>query len=158
MLANPIFRTYFLDWIAQKRKRRFVIGIVLQTPDQLDGIDPTKALSKRVRQLMPTWIVLPNSKAELSAYKDWGFTDREKLFIKGRLPQTERMKHPILLKKKDTGESVFLETNNKVLGELDQVFKSGDLAVRAAREAFRTDGVDPLKHYLIAAEQRRISA
>lgn len=152
MLANPLFREFFLDWIAQKRKRRFVIGIVLQTPDQLDSISPD--LSARVRQLMPTWIVLPNPNAELAKYKDWKFTDREKLFIKGRLSQTDHMQYPILLKK-NTGESVFLETVNHCLGEYASIFKSGDLSVKAAMDAFRVDSVNPLNAYLMATEKRR---
>jgi type IV secretory pathway VirB4 component len=152
MLANRMFRDFFLDWIAQKRKRRFVIGIVLQTPDQLDQIDP--ALSVRVRQLMPSWIVLPNANADLGAYRDWGFTDREKLFIKRRLAATEHMRYPFLLKK-DTGESVFLEADNSCLGDLAEVFKSGDLSVKAALEAVRVGSVNPLEAYLLAARRRK---
>lgn len=151
MLKNPQFRKEFLEWVARMRKRRIVVGIILQRPDQLDEIDPS--LSSAVRQLMPTWLILPNANADLSKYKDWPLTDREKHFIKGRLAQTAHMQYPVLVKKTTVGESAFIETVNDCLGEYKQIFRSGETFWRLALSCLKSNSENPVEQYLDEADR-----
>jgi len=151
MLRNRHFREEFLSWVARMRKRRVVVGIILQRPDQLDDIDDT--LSSAVRQLMPTWFILPNPNADLSKYDGWPLTDREKHFIKGRLSQTAHLKYPVLVKKGTVAESVFIETANHVLGDYRHIFRSGEQFWKLALHCLRSNPDNPLDQYLDEAER-----
>jgi len=130
LLRNAAFRDRLLERLRRDRKRRIAVGLLVQGAGDLDQI--SSDLGTDVRKLTATWIFLPNPKADPEEYKPWDLTDREMLFIRRQLRSTAHMRYPALIKKKQLGESVFVDLDNGSLGDMAAIFKSGEVYWRRA--------------------------
>ncbi len=131
-MMDPWFRQKLIDRTQRDRKKRIAIVLVLQRPNSLEEIAP--GLTQAVKGNTASWLFLPNPGIDIAAYDLWELTDRERLFVQGKLPQANHMVRPVLHKVPWRGESAFLETDYSALGELRHIFRSGADSWRLATD------------------------
>ncbi len=123
LLANEIFRKKWIDALQRGRKKRVVLASMFQEPDAVDKIDAQAAAA--LRKNTANWIFFPNAGGTLEQYKNWDLTDTEWAFIKMTLPHVNYAARPMLIKKREIGESVIVYTDYSAMGEYAALFKSG---------------------------------
>lgn len=152
LLRNKLFRESVERIALEGRKARLAIVLLMQHPRQIEEIDP--ALGELIRSQFPTTIFIPNGQVQAqdrAVFTKYGISDREFDFIRGRFEITEHMRHPLLVKR--ARESVFVEIDHGILGDLSLVFQSGEEFSRAYLEAAAAydDPQMQLERYLDAA-------
>jgi type IV secretion system protein VirB4 len=143
VVRHPMFRQFFLQMLQEYRKKGAAVISAFQRPEAIAAA----GLGEAIRGQAQTTFFLPNPQAKESEYADWGLTDREMDFIKGRLSVSRRLRRAILVKRA-TGESVILDVDLSPLGPLLKVFRSDEPSKQEAELCMRKYGADWLRQYL----------
>ena len=104
-------------------------------------------LGEAIRGQAQTTFFFQNPQAREKEYQDWGLTDREWAYIKGKLNLTRALRRSVLMKRA-TGESVIIDTDLSALGPLIKVFFSDESSRALAEKLMREVGPDWLAIYL----------
>jgi type IV secretory pathway VirB4 component len=143
VVRHPIFRNYFMQMLQEYRKRSAAVISAFQRPEAI-----TQAgLGEAIRGQAQTTFFFQNPQARDKEYADWGLTEREFAYIKGKLPIAKGLKRSVLLKRA-TGESVILDTDLSTLGPLIRVFYSDEPSRALAERLMKDAGSDWLMMYL----------
>ncbi len=143
VVRHPIFRAYFMQMLQEYRKRSAAVISAFQRPEAI-----TQAgLGEAIRGQAQTTFFFMNPQAQEREYADWGLTDREWAYVKGKLPIARGLRHSVLMKRA-TGESIILDTGLKSLGPLIRVFYSDEPSRALAEKLMREAGPDWLNIYL----------
>ena len=143
VVRHPMFRQFFLQMLQEYRKKGAAVISAFQRPEAIAAA----GLGEAIRGQAQTTFFLPNPQAKENEYADWGLTDREMDFIKGRLSVSRRLRRAILVKRA-TGESVILDVDLSPLGPLLKVFRSDEPSKQEAELCMRKYGADWLRQYL----------
>ncbi len=146
VVKHPIFRNYFMQMLQEYRKRSAAVISAFQRPEAI----MQAGLGEAIRGQAQTTFFFPNPQAMEREYKDWGLTDREWAYIKGKLPLSRGLRRSVLLKRA-TGESVILDTDLSALGSLIRVFYSDEPSRALAQRLMEETGPDWLSIYLDAS-------
>lgn len=146
VVRHPMFRQFFLQMLQEYRKKGAAVISAFQRPEAISAA----GLGEAIRGQAQTTFFLPNPQAKESEYADWGLTDREMDFIKGRLGVSRRLRRAILVKRA-TGESVILDVDLTPLGPFLKIFRSDEPSKQEAEMCMRKYGADWLRHYLEVA-------
>lgn len=121
VVKHPIFRNYFLQMLQEYRKRRGAVISAFQRPEAI-----TQAgLGEAIRGQAQTTFFFPNPQGQAREYQDWGLTEREWLYISGKLPAAKKLKRSVLMKRA-SGESIILDTDLSALGRLMRIYYSDE--------------------------------
>jgi type IV secretion system protein VirB4 len=143
VVRHPMFRTFFLQMLQEYRKKGAAIISAFQRPEAI----AQAGLGEAIRGQAQTTFFLPNPQAKEMEYADWGLTDREMDFIKGRLSVSRRLRRAVLVKRA-SGESVILDVDLSPLGPLLKIFRSDEPSKAEAEMCMRKFGADWLRQYL----------
>ncbi len=143
VVRHPLFRQFFLQMLQEYRKKGAAIISAFQRPEAIAAA----GLGEAIRGQAQTTFFLPNPQAKEMEYADWGLTDREMDFIKGRLAISRRLRRAVLVKRA-TGESVILDVDLTPLGPMLKIFRSDEPSKAEAEMCMRKYGADWLRHYL----------
>jgi type IV secretory pathway VirB4 component len=143
VVKHPIFRNYFMQMLQEYRKKSSAIISAFQRPEAI----VQAGLGEAIRGQAQTTFFFQNPQAQEREYADWGLTDREWAYIKGKLPSARGMRYSVLMKRA-TGESVILDNNLSALGPLIRVFYSDQASRSLAEQLMRDAGPDWLNIYL----------
>jgi type IV secretion/conjugal transfer VirB4 family ATPase len=143
IVKHPIFRNYFMQMLQEYRKRRAAVISAFQRPEAI----MKAGLGEAIRGQAQTIFFYKNPQATEIEYKDWGLTDREWAYIKGKLPIAKRLKHSVLLKRA-TGESIILDTDLTNLGRMIKVYYADETSRGLAESLKRETGPEWLNIYL----------
>jgi type IV secretion system protein VirB4 len=143
VVKHPIFRNYFMQMLQEYRKKSSAIISAFQRPEAI----VQAGLGEAIRGQAQTTFFFQNPQAQEREYADWGLTDREWAYIKGKLPSARGMRYSVLMKRA-TGESVILDNNLAALGPLIRVFYSDQASRSLAEQLMRDAGPDWLNIYL----------
>jgi type IV secretion system protein VirB4 len=143
VVRHPLFRQFFMQMLQEYRKKGAAIISAFQRPEAIAAA----GLGEAIRGQAQTTFFLPNPQAKENEYADWGLTDREMDFIKGRLNVSRRLRRAVLVKRA-TGESVILDVDLSPLGPLLKIFRSDEPSKAEAEMCMRKYGADWLRQYL----------
>lgn len=143
VVKHPIFRNYFLQMLQEYRKRSAAVISAFQRPEAI----MQAGLGEAIRGQAQTTFFFQNPQAREKEYQDWGLTDREWAYIKGKLNLTRALRRSVLMKRA-TGESVIIDTDLSALGPLIKVFFSDESSRALAEKLMREVGPDWLAIYL----------
>jgi type IV secretory pathway VirB4 component len=143
VVKHPIFRNYFLQMLQEYRKRRSSVISAFQRPEAI-----TQAgLGEAIRGQAQTTFFFPNPQGQAREYQDWGLTEREWLYISGKLPAAKKLKRSVLMKRA-SGESIILDTDLSALGRLMRVYYSDEPSRALAERLMENYQSDWLNIYL----------
>jgi type IV secretion system protein VirB4 len=145
IVRHPIFRNYFMQMLQEYRKRSAAVISAFQRPEAI----MQAGLGEVIRGQAQTTFFFPNPQAREREYQDWGLTDREWAYVKGKLSLNKSLKRSVLMKRA-TGESVIIDTDLSALGNLIRVFFSDESSRALAEGLMRDLGRDWLQIYLDA--------
>jgi len=145
IVRHPIFRNYFMQMLQEYRKRSAAVISAFQRPEAI----MQAGLGEAIRGQAQTTFFFPNPQAREREYQDWGLTDREWAYVKGKLSLNRSLRRSVLMKRA-SGESVIIDTDLSALGNLIRVFFSDESSRALAEGLMRDLGRDWLQIYLDA--------
>jgi type IV secretion/conjugal transfer VirB4 family ATPase len=145
IVRHPIFRSYFMQMLQEYRKRRAAVISAFQRPEAI----MQAGLGEAIRGQAQTTFFFQNPQAQEREYADWGLTEREWDYIKGRLANAKSLKRSVLMKRA-TGESIIIDTDLSALGPLIRIFYSDEPSRGLAEKLISQHGPDWLAIYLDA--------
>ena len=143
IVRHPMFRTYFMQMLQEYRKKGAAVISAFQRPEAITAA----GLGETIRGQAQTSFFFMNPQAQEREYADWGLTDREWLYIKGKLPASKSMPRSVLMKRA-TGESVILNTDLSALGPLLKIYYSDEPSRALATRLMEEAGPEWLNIYL----------
>jgi type IV secretory pathway VirB4 component len=146
IVRHPIFRSYFMQMLQEYRKRRAAVISAFQRPEAI----MQAGLGEAIRGQAQTTFFFQNPQAQEREYADWGLTEREWDYIKGKLSIAKNLKRSVLMKRA-TGESIIIDTDLGALGPLIRIFYSDEPSRGLAEKLIQQHGPDWLAIYLDAA-------
>lgn len=146
VVKHPIFRSYFMQMLQEYRKRSAAVISAFQRPEAI----MQAGLGEAIRGQAQTSFFFQNPQAQEREYADWGLTEREWDYIKGKLPLARQLKRSVLMKRA-TGESIIIDTDLTALGPLIKIFYSDEPSRGLAERLMHEHGPDWLAMYLDAA-------
>ena len=142
MLENKMFRDNFVVGLQEGRKNRQAYVVAFQRANVLDKL----GIGDVVRGQTQTILFFRNPAADASDYEKWNLNPLEMAFIQGKA--YPNLKRAVLLLRRQTQESVILNTELGGLGNLLRLFESGRSSVLLAEELYKNYGNRFVSEYL----------